>query len=89
MHSPRVEEALEPEHRTDPGALMRRWSCSTTLLRYGQVRIWTAPSRTVIEFVIHTHAAQGGMGWFEAVKGNHTRIAVMAKRFTQRRLWRR
>jgi len=24
---------------------------------------------TVIEFVIHTHAAQGGMGWFEAVGG--------------------
>jgi hypothetical protein len=53
------------------------------------VRIWTAPSRTVIEFVIHTHAAQGGMGWFEAVQGNHTRIAVMAERFTQRKLWRR
>jgi hypothetical protein len=55
-------------------ALMRRWSCAFP---------------TVIEFVIHTHAAQGGMGWFEAVQGNHTRIAVMAERFTQRRLWRR
>jgi len=40
------------------------------------VRIWTAPSRAVIGFVIHTHAAQGGMGWFEAVQGNHTRIAM-------------
>jgi hypothetical protein len=61
---------------------MRRWSCSTTLLRYGQVRIWTAPSHR-IEFVIHTHAAQGGMGWFQAVEGNHTRIAVTTKRSTE------
>jgi len=47
---------------------------------YGPSRIWAAPSRAVIEFVIHTRAAQGGMGWFEAVHGNHTRIAVTPER---------
>jgi hypothetical protein len=31
---------------------------------------------TVVEFVIHAHAAQSGMGEFEAIQGNYSRLAV-------------
>ena len=82
QHSSRIEEALEPEHRTDP-------SLDAPVVLFDDVVKIRASADLdgafppVIEFVIHTHAAQGGMGWFEAVEGNHTRIAVTAKRSTE------
>ena len=38
---------------------------------------------TVIEFVIHAHAPQSGMGGLEAIQGNHSRLAVALESFTE------
>jgi hypothetical protein len=37
---------------------------------------------TVIEFVIHAHAPQSGMGGLEAIQGNYSRLAVAGCRRT-------
>jgi hypothetical protein len=42
-----------------------------------------------IEFVIHTDAAQSGMGGLEAIQGNYSGLAVALESFTQRKPWRR
>jgi hypothetical protein len=47
------------------------------------VRIWTGLSRTVIELVIHAHAAQSGMGGLEAIQGNNSRLAVTLESLTE------
>ena len=38
---------------------------------------------TVIEFVIHAHAPQSGMGGLEAIQGNYSRLAVALESFTE------
>jgi hypothetical protein len=82
QHSSRIAEALEPEHRSDP-------SLDTPVVLFDHVVKIRASADLdsafppIIEFVIHTHAAQSGMGWFESVEGNHTRIAVTTKRSTK------
>ena len=44
------------------------------------MRIWTAPSTTVIKFVVHAHLTQGGMRGRETVQSNRPWVAVTAKR---------
>ena len=44
---------------------------------------WTGLSRAVIEFVIHAHAAQSGMGGLEAIQGNYSRLAVAFESLTE------
>src|SRR5258708_4770979 len=67
-------------------ALMRPCSCSTTSFKWGHVRIWTAPSRTVVKFVVHAHPTQSGMRGLETVQSNHPWVAVTAKRPPEKRL---
>jgi hypothetical protein len=38
---------------------------------------------TVIELVIHAHAAQSGMGGLKAIQGNYSRLAVAFESFTE------
>jgi len=38
---------------------------------------------TVIEFVIHAHAPQSGMGRLEDIQGNYSRLAVALECFTE------
>jgi hypothetical protein len=38
---------------------------------------------TVIELVIHAHAAQSGMGGLEAIQGNYSRLAVALESLTE------
>jgi hypothetical protein len=38
---------------------------------------------TVIEFVIHAHAPQSGMGGLEAIQGNYSRLAVALESLTE------
>ncbi len=61
-------------------ALMRRWCCSTTLVKYQASADLNGILPTVIEFVVHAHATQSGMGRFEAVQGSHMRVAVATER---------
>ena len=75
QNTPGVEEALETKH----------WSHAafypSVILFDDVVQVRTISNLdgavpTVIEFVIHTHAAQSGMGGFEAIQGNYSRLAV-------------
>jgi hypothetical protein len=43
---------------------------------------------TVIEFVIHAPAPQSGMGGFEAIQGNYSRLALALESFTEEDLLR-
>jgi hypothetical protein len=61
-------------------ALMRRWCCSTTLVKYQASADLNGILPTVIEFVVHALATQSGMGRFEAVQGSHMRVAVATER---------
>jgi hypothetical protein len=77
-----VEEALEPEHRAHPGL------DAPVVLFDDVVQIRASADLngvlpTVIEFVVHAHATQSAMGRFEAVQGNHPRVAVATERLTE------
>ena len=72
---PSVEETLESEHRAHAAFN------PPVILFDGVVQVGTISNLdgivpTVIEFVIHAHAPQSGMGGLEAIQGNYSRLAV-------------
>jgi hypothetical protein len=81
-YAPGVEEVLETKH----------WSHAAfyppVILFYDVVQVGTISNLdgivpTVIEFVIHAHAPQSGMGGLEAIQGNYSRLAVALESFTE------
>jgi hypothetical protein len=63
-------------------ALMRRWSCSTTLFKYGLVRM-NGGLPTVIEFVVHAMRRRAAWVGSKPSQGNHPRVAVATERLTE------
>jgi hypothetical protein len=79
---PGVEEALETKHWSH-AAFNAPVILFDDVVQVGTISNLDGIVPTVVEFVIHAHAPQSGMGGLEAVDGNHTRIAVTAKRSTE------
>jgi hypothetical protein len=72
---PGVEEALESEHRAH-AAFYPPVILFDNVVQVGAVSNLDGTVPTIIELVIHTHAAQSGMGGLEAIQGNYSRLAV-------------
>jgi hypothetical protein len=68
---------LDPRGFSPSGDLVRQY-CSG---RASADLDWLFP--TVIELVIHAHAAQSGMGGLEAIQGNYSRLAVALESLTE------
>src|SRR5260370_24109414 len=68
---PGVEEALESEHRAH-AALYPPVILFDNVVQVGTVSNLDGTVPTVIEFVIHTHAAQSSMGGLKAIQGNYS-----------------
>src|SRR6266446_2028849 len=79
---PGVEEALESEHRAY-AALHPPVILFDNVVQVGTVSNLDGTVPTVIEFVIHTHAAQSSMGGLKAIQGNYSRLAVALESFTE------
>src|SRR5208282_5980284 len=75
QNTPGVEEALETKHWSHP-AFYPPVILFDDVVQVGTISNldWIIP--TVIELVIHAHAAQSGMGGLKAVQGNYSRLAV-------------
>src|SRR5271165_5687988 len=85
MDLPGVEEALESEHWTH-AAFYPPMILFDNIVQVGASADLDGIVPTVIELVIHTHAAQSGMGGLEAIQGNYSRLAVALESFTEERL---
>ena len=79
---PCVEEALESEHRAH-AAFYPPVILFDDLVQVGTISNLDGIVPTVIEFVIHPHAPQSGMGGLEAIQGNYSRLAVALESFTE------
>ena len=68
--APGVEEALEAEHWTN-AAFYPPMILFDNIVQVGASADLDGIFPTVIELVIHAHAAQSGMGGLEAIQGNY------------------
>src|SRR5260370_24177552 len=82
---PGVEEALESEHRAH-AAFYPPVILFDDVVQVGTISNLVGIVPTVIEFVIHAHAAQSRMGGLEAIQGNYSRLSVALESFTEKRL---
>ena len=73
--APGVEEALKAEHWTH-AAFYPPVILFDNIVQVGASADLDGIFRTVIELVVHAHAAQSGMGGLEAIQGNYSRLAV-------------
>src|SRR5258708_8220849 len=78
---PGVEEALESEHRAY-AALYPPVILFDNVVQVGTVSNLDGTVPTVIEFVIHTHAAQSSIGGLKAIQRNYSRLAVALESLT-------
>src|SRR5580693_9236639 len=79
---PCVEEALEAEHRAH-AAFYPPVILFDNVVQVGTISNLDGIVPTVIEFIIHAHAPQSGMGGLEAIQGNYSRLAVALESFTE------
>src|SRR5271168_3644198 len=79
---PCVEEALEAEHRAH-AAFYPPVILFDNVVQVGTVSNLDGIVPTVIEFIIHAHAPQSGMGGLEAIQGNYSPLAVALESFTE------
>src|SRR5208283_2064741 len=79
---PCVEEALESEHRAH-AAFYPPMILFDNIVQVGASADLDGIVPTVIELVIHPHAAQSGMGGLEAIQGNYSRLAVALESLTE------
>jgi len=82
---PSVEEALETKHWSR-AAFYPPMILFDDVVQVGTISNLDGIVPTVIEFVIHTHAAQSGMGGLKAIQGNYSRLAVALESFTEESL---
>jgi hypothetical protein len=79
---PGVEEALETKHWTH-AAFYSPVVLFDDVVQVGTISNLDGVVPTVIEFVIHAHAPQSGMGGLEAIQGNYSRLAVTLESLTK------
>ena len=82
QYTPSVEEALEAEHWTH-AAFHPPVILFDNIVQVGASADLDGIFPTVIELVIHAHAAQSGMGGLEAIQGNDSRLAVALESLTE------
>ena len=82
QNTPRVEEALETKHWSH-AAFYPPVILFDDVVQVGTISNVDGIVPTVIEFVIHAHAPQSGMGGLEAIQGNYSRLAVALGSFTE------
>ncbi len=85
QNTPGVEEALETKHWSH-AAFYPPVILFDDVVQVGTISNLDGTVPTVIEFVIHTHAAQSGMGGLEAIQGNYSRLAVALESSTEESL---
>jgi DnaB-like helicase C terminal domain len=78
QNTPCVEEALETKHWSH-AAFYPPVILFDDVVQVGTISNVDGIVPTVIEFVIHAHAPQSGMGGLEAIQGNYSRLAVGRK----------
>ena len=77
-----VEEALETKHWSH-AAFYPSVILFDDVVQVGTISNLDRIVPTVIEFVIHAHAAQSGVGGLETIQGNYSRLAVAFESFTK------
>src|ERR1700737_5435895 len=77
-----VEEALETKHWSH-AAFFPSVILFDDVVQVGTISNLDRIVPTVIEFVIHAHAAQSGVGGLETIQGNYSRLAVAFESFTK------
>jgi hypothetical protein len=82
QNTPGVEEALETKHWSH-AAFYPPVILFDDLVQVGTISNLDGIVPTVIEFVIHPHAPQSGMGGLEAIQGNDSGLAVALESFTK------
>ena len=82
QNTPGVEEALETKHWSH-AAFYPPVILFDDVVQVGTISNLDGTVPTVIEFVIHTHAAQSGMGGLEAIQGDYSRLAVALECLTE------
>ncbi len=77
-----VEEALETKHWSH-AAFYPPVILFDDVVQVGTISNLDRIVPTVIEFAIHAHAPQSGVGGLEAIQGNYSRLAVAFESFTE------
>jgi hypothetical protein len=77
-----VLKKLESEHRAH-AAFYSPVTLFDNVVQIETVSNLDGTVPTITEFVIHSHAAQSGMGGLKAIQGNYPRLAVALESFTE------